>query len=133
MMALQPPETQAVFFFPYHYNEIEITPDVIVLSVRPAELARLVQAYQFNTGKRVCASMGGLRVVNSDLIVRPFLTQEINISSFCLGARLIGQYEAERIGMGMPYKDFQTIAQGMKDSRTGFPFHMYPGADENSI
>lgn len=76
--------------------------------------------------------MGGLRVVNSDLIVRPFLTGEINVSTYCLGARLIAQFEADRMGIGMPYKDFLTIAQGMKDSRTGFPFHLYPGAREDN-
>jgi uncharacterized protein (DUF169 family) len=72
--------------------------------------------------------MGGLRVVNSDLIVRPYLTQEMNVSTYCLGARLIGGFEAERMGVGMPYGIFKDIVQGMEDSKGGFPFAAYPGA-----
>lgn len=128
MMAIQPPDTQAVFFFPYDLDEEDLIPDVVVLSVRPVELTRIIQAYQYNTGKRVIANMGGLRVVNSDLIVRPYLTQEMNVSTYCLGARLIAQYEGDRMGIGMPYSIFLEVSKGMKDSRTGFPFHQYPGA-----
>jgi uncharacterized protein (DUF169 family) len=73
--------------------------------------------------------MGGLRVVNSDLIIRPYLTQEMNVSSFCLGARLIAEFEADRMGIGMPYTIFKDIVQGLEDSKGGFPFAAYPGAN----
>ena len=94
MMAIQPATTQAVFIYAKDFDDVDVEPDVVVLAVRPVELTRIIQAYQFQTGKRVTASMGGLRVVNSDLMVRPYLTQEMNISTYCLGARLIGQFEA---------------------------------------
>lgn len=129
MMAIQPPDTQAVFFYSPEYDDMEIIPDVVVLSVRPVELTRIIQAYQYNTGRRVTANMGGLRVVNSDLIVRPYLTGAINVSTYCLGARLIARYEGNRLGIGLPYADFNEIVQGMADSYTGFPFHLYPDAD----
>lgn len=129
MMAIQPPDTQAIFFFNRSTRLKSVTPDVVVLSVRPVELTRIIQAYQYNTGKRIQASMGGLRVVNSDLIVRPYLTGEINVSTYCLGARLIAQYEGNRLGIGIPWELFKIVVQGMKDSETGFPFHMYPDAD----
>lgn len=128
MMAIQPAIMKGVFFYSQNFEEIDLKPDVLIFSVRPVELARLIQAYQYNTGKRVTSSMGGLRVVNSDLIVRPYLTQEINISTYCLGARLIAQFEADRLGIGIPFTIFQEIVKGMEDSKTGFPFHLYPGA-----
>lgn len=133
MTALQPPDTKGVFFFPPGFVEADITPDVVVMSIRPVELTRLIQAYQYNTGKRVTGSMGSVRVVNSDLIVRPFLTGEINVSTYCVGARLIGKHEGDRLGIGFPWKDFVITAKGMKDSRTGYPFHLYPGADNRSM
>ncbi len=128
MTAIQPAVMKAVFFYSPLFEEMDLEPDVVVLSVRPVELARIVQAYQFQTGRRVSASMGAVRVVNSDLIVRPFLTQEINIATFCIGARLIARYEADRMGIGMPNKTFELIAGAMATSRTGYPFHLYPGA-----
>lgn len=133
MLAIQPPDTSAVFMFSQDFEDISIIPDVIVLSVRPVELTRIIQAYQYNTGKRVTASMGGLRVVNSDLIVRPYILQEINVSTYCLGARLIAEYDGNRMGIGMPFKDFKEIVRGMKDSRAGFPFHLYPGAADFNL
>ena len=128
MIAIQPATTQAVFLFALDFDDEDVEPDVVVLSVRPVELARIIQAYQFHSGKRVTASMGGLRVVNSDLIVRPYLTQEMNVSTYCLGARLIAEFEADRMGIGMPYQIFGDIVRGMEDSKGGFPFPLYPGA-----
>ena len=128
MMAIQPATTQAVFIYARDFEDADVEPDVVILSVRPVELTRIIQAYQFHTGRRVTASMGGLRVVNSDLMVRPHLTQEMNISTYCLGARLIGQFEADRLGIGMPFGQFQEMVEGMKLSQGGFPFQLYPGA-----
>lgn len=132
MTAIEPADTKAVFFYSAEYDTMDLEPDVVILSVRPVELTRIIQAYQFNTGRRVTASMGGLRVVNSDLIVRPYLTGSINVSTYCLGARLIAEYEGNRMGIGMPYTDFCEVINGMADSRTGFPFHLYPDADNTS-
>lgn len=134
MMAIQDPaDTKAVFFFSKDFNEVEIIPDIVVLSIRPVELTRIIQAYQYNTGKRINASMGGLRVVNSDLIVRPYLTGEINLSTYCLGARLIAKFEGNLMGIGLPWSEFEIVSQGMQDSKTGFPFHLYPDADNTEI
>lgn len=131
MMAIHPATTQAVFIYAKDFDDADVEPDVVVLAVRPVELTRIIQAYQFQTGKRVTSSMGGLRVVNSDLMVRPYLTQEMNISTYCLGARLIGQYEADRLGVGMPFHQFEEMVEGMKLSQGGFPFQAYPGAKDS--
>ncbi len=128
MIAIQPANTKAVFIYALDFDDAAVEPDVVIMSVRSVELTRIVQAYQFHTGKRVTASMGGLRVVNSDLIVRPYLTQEMNVSTYCLGARLIAEYEGDRLGIGMPVHIFEEIARGMEASKTGFPFQAYPGA-----
>ena len=107
---------------------MDLVPDVVILSVRPVELTRLIQGYQYITGKRIEASLGGLRVVDSDLIARPYLKNEINISTYCLGARLAAHFEAERLGMGIPFSQFETLVRGMEQSVTGYPYERYPGA-----
>lgn len=130
MMAIQPAVMRGVFLYPPDFTEPELLPNVVVLSVRPVELMRIVQAYQYRTGWRLEASMGGLRAVNSDLIVRPYLTQRSNVSPYCLGARLIGRYEADRLGIGLPYREFIALVEGMEASRGGYPPSQYPGATE---
>jgi uncharacterized protein (DUF169 family) len=129
MAALQPPRTSFVFVYGNSFHELDILPDVVVLSVRPVELARLIQGYQFETGKRVKADMGGLRAVDSDLIARPYLTNEINVATYCLGARLVARYEAERMGMGVPFTQYELLIKGLEKSQTGYPFPRYPGAN----
>lgn len=128
MPAIQPPVIQGVFYFSPDFDEAPVMPDVVVLSVRPVELCRIIQGYQFITGERVRADIGGLRAGCSDLIVRPYLYNELNISPFCLGARLIAKFEGDRMGLGMPYSLFELTVQGVEDSSTGFPFPKYPGA-----
>ncbi|MEE8332783.1 MAG: DUF169 domain-containing protein [Alphaproteobacteria bacterium] len=128
MIAIQPADTQGVFLYALDFDEEDVQPDVVVMSVRSVELTRIIQAYQFHTGKRINASMGGLRVVNSDLIVRPYLTGELNVSTYCLGARLIAEFEGDRLGIGMPFSIFEEIVRGMEKSKGGFPFPLYPGA-----
>lgn len=128
MMAIQPATTKAVFFYSSSFDALDIIADVIVFNLRPVELTKIVQAYQYKTGKRIVADMGGLRAVNSDLIVRPYLTKEINISPYCLGSRIIASYEANRLGIGIPIECFEIIVEGMEESKTGYPFNLYPGA-----
>lgn len=128
MMAIQPPATQGIFFYPADNDDFQLKPDIIVMAVRPVELCRLIQGYQFLTGERNTADIGGLRAGCSDLIARPYLTKSINFSPFCLGARLIAGFEADRMGMGMPFALFETLVKGVEASKTGFPFPKYPGA-----
>ncbi|MHC4407372.1 MAG: DUF169 domain-containing protein [Planctomycetota bacterium] len=132
MVALQPASMAAVFLYSPTFTAMDLIPDVVVLSVRPVELTRLIQGYWFLTGERVNASMGGLRMVNSDLIARPYVTGEINTSPYCLGARLIAQFGPDRMGVGMPWNKFRTVVEGMEASRAGYPFAAYPGADPRS-
>ncbi len=128
MIAIQPGTTEAVFLYSPTFTDCEVEPDVVVLSVRPVELTRIIQGYWYLTGERVKASMGGLRMVNSDLIARPYLTGEINVSPYCLGARLIAEFGPDRMGVGLPWAKFLTMIEGMEASVTGYPFQAYPGA-----
>lgn len=127
MTAIQPPTIQAVLVYSNDYDELDIEPDVVVLSPRPAELTRLVQAYAFVSGERVRADMGPLRAVDSDLIARPYQSGEINVSSYCLGSRLLAGVPAERMGMGLPLARFREVVAGMVASAGGYPYHLYPG------
>jgi uncharacterized protein (DUF169 family) len=128
MMAIQPPVMKGVFFYSNSFEESDLTPDVILLSVRPVELTKIIQGYQYITGKPVTAVMNALRVVDSDLIARPYLTQEINVSSYCLGARMVARFQGDRLGIGIPFNKFELLIKGMEASKTGYPFHKYPGA-----
>ena len=129
MAVIQPAVMKNIFFYPAgSFEDLDGIPDIVILSVRPVELTRIVQGYQFLTGKPIHASMAGLRAVPSDLIARPYLSRQINVSAYCLGARLLAGFEADRMGIGIPYAEFEPLVCGMEQSKTGYPFHRYPGA-----
>ncbi|MBW2127888.1 MAG: DUF169 domain-containing protein [Deltaproteobacteria bacterium] len=128
MMAIQPPTVQGVFYFSPDFDEVEVLPDIVFMSLRPVELCRVIQGYQFLTGRRTQADIAGLRAGCSDLIARPYLTGKINFSPYCLGARLIARFEADRMGLGIPFSEFEIMVRGTEESKTGFPFPRYPGA-----
>jgi uncharacterized protein (DUF169 family) len=129
MAAIQPAVMKNILFYPVNHFEInEFVPDIVILSVRPVELTRIIQGYQFMTGKPIHASMGALRAVPSDLIARPYLNQQINVSTYCLGARILAGFEGDRLGIGIPYQEFDVVVSGIEQSKTGYPFQQYPGA-----
>lgn len=129
MVAVQNKVIKGVFLYSLYFEDMDIIPDVVILSVRPVELSRIIQGYWYNTGERLNASMGGLRMVNSDLMARPYLTGEINISTYCLGARLIAEFGPDRMGVGIPFDKFKDIVEGMEASQKGYPFELYPGVN----
>ncbi|OPY11752.1 MAG: hypothetical protein A4E66_01301 [Syntrophus sp. PtaB.Bin001] len=128
MAAIQPPIMKGIYFYHPRSGTLDLTPDIVLLSLRPVELTRLLQGLQFLTGKRISGSMGGLRSVCSDLIARAYLEEEACISSYCLGSRLIARVDANRMGMGMPYAVFKEVVKGLEASRTGYPFSLYSGS-----
>jgi uncharacterized protein (DUF169 family) len=127
MLALQPAKTKGVFFYSDEF-ETDVEPDVAIVSLRPVELTRVVGAWSFRTGERIVASMGAVRAVNSDLVVRPLLTGEINVAPYCVGARTIGEMDPNRMGVGMPFAKFQELTLALERSKTGYPFERFPGA-----
>lgn len=128
MDRIRPADTQGVFFYGNGVDVPGIRPDVVLLDVRPVELTRLLQGYQFSTGKTVQAWMNPLRAVDADLIARPIVTGAINVSPYCLGARILARFGGDRMGMGIPMDAFETMVRGLEASAAGYPFDRYAGA-----
>jgi uncharacterized protein (DUF169 family) len=68
----------------------------------------------------------GIRGVCADLTALPFLEQSLNGSFFCLGARAVGGWEGNLLGLGMPLSVFERMVTGMERSAGGFPYKAYP-------
>ncbi len=128
MDAIQPPTIQGIFFYSLGFEGGDLSPDVVILNVRPVELTKLLQSYQYVTGRPITAHMNPLRAVDADLIARPYLTGEINISSYCLGARTLARFDGDRMGIGIPLAAFERLIEGMAASATGYPYPGYQDA-----
>jgi uncharacterized protein (DUF169 family) len=114
----------AIVAFPY--NSTEYIPDVVILGLTPKQALRAIQGYAFETGERVELNTIGIRGVCADVTAYPFLEQKLNGSFFCLGARALGGWDGNHLSLGMPYHIFEKMTEGMAESKTGFPYKLYP-------
>ncbi len=124
MTAIQPAIMDAAVAYPP--GKLGITPDVVIVGVRPKQALLAIQGHNFLTGSRFEMSTIGIRAVCADLTAVPFLEQRANGSFFCLGARAVGGWEGDLLGLGMPFSLFRIMVTGMEKSASGFPYKAYP-------
>ncbi len=124
MKAIQPPIMDAAVA--YQADKLDLTPDVVILALKPKQALLAIQGYCFPSGNRFEMSTIGIRGVCADLTALPFLEQRINGSFFCLGARALGGWSGDLLGLGMPFSIFKLMVTGMEKSATGFPYRIYP-------
>ncbi|KAF5438111.1 hypothetical protein C5S35_00650 [Candidatus Methanophagaceae archaeon] len=124
MTAIQPANMDAAVAYPA--DKLAITPDVVILAVTPKQALLAIQGYNFRAGNRFEMSTIGIRGVCADLTALPFLEQKLSGSFFCLGARAVGGWDGNLLGLGMPFSIFLTMVMGMEKSSPGFPYKAYP-------
>ena len=124
MTGIQPPIMDAAVAYPA--GKLSITPDVVILAVKPKQALIIIQGYNYLTGNRFEMSTIGIRAVCADMTAFPFIKQKLNGSFFCLGARALGGWGGDFLGLGMPFSVFQTMVTGMEKSAGGFPYKAYP-------
>jgi len=124
MTSIQPDIMSAAVAYPA--GTLDIPPDVVILGLLPKQALRAIQGYNFLTGNRFLMDTIGIRAVCADLTALPFLKQSLNGSFFCLGARAVGGWEGDLLGLGMPLSVFERMVTGMERSAGGFPYKAYP-------
>ncbi len=124
MTSIQPDIMDAAVAYPA--GKLDIVPDVVILGLLPKQVLLAIQGYNFLTGNRFLMSTIGIRAVCADLTALPFLEQRLNGSFFCLGARAVGGWEGDLLGLGMPLSVFERMVTGMERSAGGFPYKAYP-------
>lgn len=124
MTSIQPDIMAAAVAYPA--GTLNIAPDVVILGLLPKQALRAIQGYNFLTGNRSLMNTIGIRAVCADLTTLPFLKQSLNGSFFCLGARAVGGWEGDLLGLGMPLSVFERMVTGMERSAGGFPYSAYP-------
>jgi len=124
MKAIQPPIMKAAIA--YRAEAMDVAPDVVILPLKPKQAMLAIEGYTYPTGKRVTLDTVGVRGVCSDLTAIPFLSQELNGSLFCVGARALGGWAGSLMALGMPLYVFRQMVNGMEKSATGYPYAAFP-------
>ncbi len=124
MSAIQPAVMDAAVAYPA--EKLPLVPDLVILGLLPKQVLLAIQGYNFQTGNRFQMDTIGIRGVCADLTAQPYLEQRLSGSFFCLGARAVGGWGGNMMGLGMPFSVFQAMVAGMERSAGGFPYPAYP-------
>lgn len=100
-----------------NYNE---NPDVVVVVSKPYNIMRLIQGHGYFNGYTNNLKTVGLQAVCHDLTTYPYNTKDINITLLCPGTRLVADWQADEIGMGIPFEKWNEIVEGVKETTNPF-------------
>ena len=89
------------------------TPDVIICMTNTLQTMRIIQGYEYFTGKKPAVDMGAMQGMCSELTVSPYLTGELNVSVLCPSTRMLCKWTENDMAVGIPFELFETITEGV--------------------
>lgn len=95
-------------------EDFEVEPDVVLLVTNTREAMRVLQGYTYVYGMHKAFPMTGNQAVCVECTTYPFLQQSINLSMFCSGTRHKAGWKDSELAIGMPYKQFVGVVQGLQ-------------------
>jgi uncharacterized protein (DUF169 family) len=88
-------------------------PDLAIIICNTKQAMRIFQGYAYYYATPCNLASIGDQAGCSDLISRPFSTDDINLSLFCNGARAYGQFTDGEIGISIPKSKYIKVADGV--------------------
>lgn len=89
------------------------TPDVVIVMTNAWQSMRLVQGYEYHTGKKPQIDMGAMQGMCSELTVSPYLSGELNISVLCPSTRMLCKWDENDMAAGIPFELLSLITSGV--------------------
>lgn len=95
-------------------------PDVIIMMTNALQSMRLVQGYEYFTGKKPVIDMGAMQGMCSELTVSPYLTGEMNVSVLCPSTRMLCKWTENDMAVSIPFEIFEMISKGVAATRPSY-------------
>lgn len=95
-------------------------PDVVIVVGSSYNVMRMIQGHAYFNGYTNNLRTVGLQAVCQDLTTYPYNTEDINISLLCPGTRLVADWQADEIGIGMPFGKWYDVVAGVKETTNPF-------------
>ena len=87
--------------------------DVVMFLCNGWQIMRVVHGYGYRNGMPKNMSTIGVQGICSDLVSRPYVCNDINISAMCIGARANTGADDGEMGVGMPIHIFEELMEGV--------------------
>lgn len=94
-------------------DQFATAPDLVILIVDPYQTMRLVQGYEYKTGKPAAMHIGAMQAMCSELTAVPLLSGEINVSVLCPSTRMLCHWKKEDMGIAIPFEKFYEVVDGV--------------------
>lgn len=101
------PIIEAVAYSPL--EQARFKPDVIVLYVTPIQIMKVSQVLRRSAGKRFTGDFSGIQSLCADVVSKPYLTSESNLSVGCNGSRGFTDIKDEELIVGLTLEDAKSI------------------------
>lgn len=105
---------------PYSLYGMEIGPledmdsaDVVIILGMAEQIMKIMQGYTWHYGTPHNLVSVGNAAMCSDMVSKPFMNNDINLSLMCCGARTSTISEEGELGVGMPSHIFKQVADGI--------------------
>lgn len=103
------------------FNSIKIEPlsvnenkfDVLILYLNPEKAMKIIQAYAYSTGDRLCIDTLGAGSICGDVTNIPLLNK-IGLSFGCKGSRKHSGYTNEEVPLGIKFEEIVKIEEGLR-------------------
>ncbi len=95
-------------------------PDIVIVVGTSYNIMRMLQGNGHFFGYTNNLRTVGLQAVCQDLTTYPYNTKDINISLLCPGTRLVADWVANEIGMGIPFEKWFKIVEGVEKTINPF-------------
>lgn len=88
-------------------------PDVVIMVTNACQTMRLVQGYEYFTGKKPQVDLGAMQAMCSELTVVPYLMGEMNVSVMCPSTRMLCKWTDNDMAVGLPFELFGMVVEGV--------------------
>lgn len=101
------PVMKAVGYAPLEKSPFK--PDSVVLYCNPIQIMKITQILRQASGKRLTSDFGGIASLCADVVAKPYLTSQSNVSFGCNGSRGYTDINDGELVIGLTMEDILSI------------------------
>lgn len=94
-------------------ESFEEIPDVILIITNPYNVMRLTQGYAYHYGEAKHIRMAGNQAICLECTAAPYVNDEMNTSTLCIGTRHQAGWKDTEMAIGIPGAKFADTVQGV--------------------
>jgi uncharacterized protein (DUF169 family) len=94
-------------------DEFTQEPDIVIIVANPYNVMRIIQGFSYYYSVNSSYKMAGNQAICSELTAYPYLNNDINVSTLCIGTRHRAGWRDNELGVAFPFNRFSRICEGI--------------------